>query len=92
MKDKYSIDELKEIIEHEKYLRKENQELYEELQVLRKNSDTTNDLANEYYKRINNAINYIKEHSTNTYFSMLQADYNMNIDTLICILKGDKYE
>ena len=53
----------------------------------------------EYYKtsrkveilqqRIDKAIEYINEHSTNSYFSMLQADYNMSLDELLEIL-GDK--
>jgi len=59
MKEAYTLDEIKEKLEHEKYLRKENQELYEELQTLRKCSDGTNDLANEYKKRIDKTIEYI---------------------------------
>jgi len=39
--------------------------------------------------KIDKAIEYIKEHSYNSYFSMLQADYNMSLDELLEIL-GDK--
>lgn len=59
MRETYTLDEIKEKLEHEKYLRKENQELYEELQILKKCSDGTNDLANEYKKRIDQVIEYI---------------------------------
>ena len=61
MREAYTLKEIEEKLEHEKYLRKENQELYEELQVLRKCSDGTNDLANEYKKRIDKTIEYIKD-------------------------------
>ena len=61
MNEAYTLNEIKEKLEHEKYLRKENQELYEELQVLRKSSDGTNDLTNEYKKRIDEAIEYINK-------------------------------
>lgn len=67
MKEAYTLDEIKEKLEHEKYLRKENQELYEELQVLRKSSDGTNDLANEYKKRIDKTLEYIKLCLTEVY-------------------------
>lgn len=39
--------------------------------------------------RIHKAIKYIENHSHNSYFSMLQADYNMSLDTLLNILKGE---
>lgn len=92
MKEAYTLKEIEEKLEHEKYLRKENQELYEELQVLRKCSNGTNDLANEYKKRIDKAIEYIEDTSYKSYFSMLQADYNMSLDKLINILKGSDKE
>lgn len=40
--------------------------------------------------RINKAIKYIEDTSYKSYFSMLQADYNMSLDTLINILKGSE--
>lgn len=60
MRETYTLDEIKEKLEHEKYLRKENQELYEELQILKECSDLANDLANEYSNRIDKAIEYIE--------------------------------
>ena len=42
--------------------------------------------------RIDKAIKYIEDTSYKSYFSMLQADYNMSLDTLINILKGSDKE
>lgn len=44
--------------------------------------------ARDYKSRCEKAIEYIKEHSTSTYFSMLQADYDMNLDILLNILQN----
>ena len=44
--------------------------------------------SNELEDRIEKAIKYIEDTSYKSYFSMLQADYNMSLDTLINILKG----
>lgn len=41
---------------------------------------------------IKEAIEYIEDNSHNSYFSMLQADYNMSLDTLLEILKGNDKE
>ena len=47
-----------------------------------------NNIINELEDRIEKAIKYIEDTSYKSYFSMLQADYNMSLDTLINILKG----
>lgn len=80
MKEAYTLKEIEEKLEHEKYLRKENQELYEELQVLRKRSNGTNDLANEYKKRIEEALEYLENNSDDMHTYINQA--------LVDILKG----
>ena len=51
-----------------------------------------NNIINELEKRIEKAIKYIEDTSYKSYFSMLQADYNMSLDTLINILKGEDKE
>ena len=51
-----------------------------------------NNIINELKKRIEKAIKYIEDTSYKSYFSMLQADYNMSLDTLINILKGEDKE
>ncbi len=92
MRETYTLDEIKEKLEHEKYLRKENQELYEELQVLRKCSDGTNDLANEYKKRIDKAIEYIEEnqeehkYTDRGGFTYTEGHFLRDSDTLLEIL------
>ena len=87
MSETYTLDEIKEKLEHEKYLRKENQELYEELQVLRKCSDGTNDLANEYKKRIDKTIKYIKDR-----FDEDKGIWIIDCYELLEILKGSDKE
>lgn len=90
MKEAYTLDEIKEKLEHEKYLRKENQELYEELQVLRKCSDGTNDLANEYKKRIDKVIEYIGNlidlRDTSEFYE--KSDKEFILGKIVDILKG----
>ena len=48
------------------------------------------EVKEEYKDRIDKAIKYIEDTSYKSYFSMLQADYNMSLDTLIDILKGSE--
>lgn len=90
MRETYTLDEIKEKLEHEKYLRKENQELYEELQVLRKCSDGTNDLANEYKKRIDKVIEYIDNlidlRDTSEFYEKSNKEFILGI--IVDILKG----
>lgn len=83
MSEAYTIKEIEERLEHEKYLRKENQELYEELQVLRKCSDGTNDLANEYKNRIDKAIEYIRIYRS--YQKIDNKDYLKGRDEIGCL-------
>ena len=96
MNETYTLNEIKEKLEHEKYLRKENQELYEELQVLRKCSDGTNDLANEYKKRIDKAIETIKDEGLVVAIKIINEKNDETLlsskDLLIDILKGSEQE
>lgn len=42
----------------------------------------------ELQERINKAIEYIKEHSTTIDYKTMRADYNLNMNDLLDILKG----
>lgn len=90
MRETYTLDEIKEKLEHEKYLRKENQELYEELQILKKCSDGTNDLANEYKKRIDQVIEYIGNlidlRDTSEFYEKSNKEFILGI--IVDMLKG----
>ena len=82
-------DEVQEIIDRaeDEYDRLKDRvhEQYDEIERL-------NNIINELEKRIEKAIKYIEDTSYKSYFSMLQADYNMSLDTLINILKGSDKE
>lgn len=54
--------------------------------------NVANEIIFELQDRIDKAIKYIEDTSYKSYFSMLQADYNMSLDTLINILKGTDKE
>lgn len=88
------IDVLKEKLDR-RYYKNE----YERLKELNKNASKVcmaehrygvdkAEEARDYRFRCEKAIEYIKEHSTSTYFSMLQADYDMNLDILLNILQN----
>ena len=64
----------------------------QEIKEKDKEIERLNNIINELEDRIEKAIKYIEDTSYKSYFSMLQADYNMSLDTLINILKGSDKE
>jgi hypothetical protein len=65
-----------------------NDMLVQEIDSVKRNVDMLIEEDNELQRRINKAIKYIEERSHNSYFAMLQADYNMSLDELLDILRG----
>lgn len=56
---------------------------------LQKQLDFMIDRNDEKQDRINKARIYIKEHSTTIDYKTMKADYNLNMNDLLDILKGD---
>ena len=65
-----------------------NDMLKQEIDDVKRYVDMLIEANEELTVRIHKAMKYIEDHSHNSYFSMLQADYNMSLDTLLDILKG----
>lgn len=65
-----------------------NDMLKQEIDDVKRYVDMLIEANEELTVRIHKAMKYIEDHSHNSYFSMLQADYNMSLDALLDILKG----
>ena len=65
-----------------------NDMLKQEIDDVKRYVDMLIEANEELTARIHKAMKYIEDHSHNSYFSMLQADYNMSLDALLDILKG----
>lgn len=66
-----------------------NDMLKQEIDDVKRYVDMLIEANEELTTRIHKAMKYIEDYSHNSYFSMLQADYNMSLDTLLDILKGN---
>ena len=71
-----------------KFVITNNDMLKQEIDDVKRYTDMLIEANEELTTRINKAIKYIEDTSYKSYFSMLQADYNMSLDTLINILRG----
>ena len=93
----YAIHNKDKVFQNIDYIKRQLNMLYEENMefktTINSNIQSYNKLSkysNELEDRIEKAIKYIEDTSYKSYFSMLQADYNMSLDTLINILKGSE--
>ena len=91
----YAIHNKDKVFQNIDYIKRQLNMLYEENMefktTINSNIQSYNKLSkysNELEDRIEKAIKYIEDTSYKSYFGMLQADYNMSLDTLINILKG----
>ena len=91
----YAIHNKGKVFQNRDYIKRQLNMLYEENMefktTINSNIQSYNKLSkysNELEDRIEKAIKYIEDTSYKSYFGMLQADYNMSLDTLINILKG----
>lgn len=91
-KDWNKKDILKRIYDTTLIINKEVERLNENNQHMQEEMVRTWEKHDNLQSRIDKAIKYIEEHSHNSYFSMLQADYNMSLNVLLDILKGKNNE